>query len=50
MASLATLSGRLYLDTNIFIYALKGYQVFRATLTQIFEAIDGGGERKRDDT
>ncbi len=42
MASLATLSGRLYLDTNIFIYALEGYPVFRPTLTQLFERIDRG--------
>lgn len=28
-----TLTGRVYLDTNIFIYALEGYPVFRAVLT-----------------
>jgi hypothetical protein len=28
-----TLSGRIYLDTNIFIYALEGYLTFRAVLT-----------------
>ncbi|HRC43298.1 MAG TPA: hypothetical protein PLT27_04540 [Nitrospira sp.] len=50
MASLKTLTGRPYLDTNIFIYALEGYPVFRPTLTQLFEAFDGGGERKRHDT
>lgn len=37
-----TLSGRLYLDTNIFIYALEGYPVFRAVLTRLFEALDRG--------
>lgn len=42
MARLGTLAGRLYLDTNIFIYALEGYPVFRPILTPLFEAIDGG--------
>jgi predicted nucleic acid-binding protein len=37
-----TLSGRVYLDTNIFIYALEGYPVFRAVLTTLFEALDRG--------
>jgi predicted nucleic acid-binding protein len=37
-----TLSGRVYLDTNIFIYALEGYPVFRAVLTMLFEALDRG--------
>jgi hypothetical protein len=35
-----TLSGRVYLDTNIFIYALEGYSTFRAVLTTLFEALD----------
>ncbi len=35
-----TLSGRVYLDTNIFIYALEGYPVFRAILTTVFDALD----------
>lgn len=35
-----TLSGRVYLDTNIFIYALEGYPIFRAVLTTLFEALD----------
>lgn len=34
------LSGRLYLDTNIFIYALEGYSTFRAVLTSLFDALD----------
>ncbi len=37
-----TLSGRLYLDTNIFIYALEGYPVFRAVLTTVFNVLDRG--------
>lgn len=37
-----TLSGRVYLDTNIFIYALEGYPVFRTVLTTLFEALDRG--------
>ncbi|MBA2485350.1 MAG: hypothetical protein H0V35_04490 [Nitrospira sp.] len=43
MAHLETLTGRLYLDTNIFVYALEGYPVFRPILTSLFEAIDRGG-------
>ena len=43
MAHLETLTGRLYLDTNIFVYALEGYPVFRPILTPLFEAIDRGG-------
>ncbi len=35
-----TLSGRVYLDTNIFIYALEGYSTFRAVLTTVFGALD----------
>lgn len=35
-----TLSGRIYLDTNIFIYALEGYPAFRPALTALFEAFD----------
>jgi predicted nucleic acid-binding protein len=37
-----TLSGRIYLDTNIFIYALEGYPTFRAVLTTLFDALDRG--------
>ena len=39
MAHLA-LSDRVYLDTNIFIYALEGYSAFRPVLTTLFEALD----------
>lgn len=35
-----TVSGPIYLDTNIFIYALEGYSVFRPTLTALFESLD----------
>lgn len=35
-----TVSGPIYLDTNIFIYALEGYSVFRPTLTAPFESLD----------
>lgn len=35
-----TLSGRVYLDTNIFIYALEGYPTFRTALTTLFDALD----------
>lgn len=42
MARIETLTGRLYLDTNIFVYALEGYPVFRPILTSLFEAIDRG--------
>jgi predicted nucleic acid-binding protein len=37
-----TLSGRIYLDTNIFIYALEGYPIFRSVLTTLFNALDRG--------
>jgi predicted nucleic acid-binding protein len=37
-----TLSGRVYLDTNIFIYALEGYPAFRPILTTLFNALDRG--------
>jgi len=39
MARLA-LSGPIYLDTNIFIYALEGYPAFRPILTALFESLD----------
>ena len=35
-----TLSGRIYFDTNIFIYALEGYPAFRSVLTDLFNALD----------
>jgi predicted nucleic acid-binding protein len=33
----------IYLDTNIFIYALEGYPDYIPALTEIFAAIDQGG-------
>ncbi|OQY57949.1 MAG: VapC toxin family PIN domain ribonuclease [Desulfobacteraceae bacterium 4572_88] len=33
---------RIYLDTNIFIYALEGYCEFFEILTDIFDMIDNG--------
>lgn len=35
-----TLSGRIYLDTNIFIYALEGYPIFRTALATLLDALD----------
>jgi predicted nucleic acid-binding protein len=37
-----TQSGRIYLDTNIFIYALEGYPTFRAVLTTLIDALEQG--------
>ena len=33
---------RVYLDTNIFIYALEGYPDFVDELTELFESLDAG--------
>ena len=33
---------RLYLDTNVWIYALEGYAVFTAALSALFTRIDAG--------
>ncbi|MEH2145360.1 type II toxin-antitoxin system VapC family toxin [Nostoc sp.] len=33
---------RLYLDTNIWIYALEGYLPFIQDLTQLFQSIEQG--------
>ncbi|MEH1936237.1 MAG: PIN domain-containing protein [Nostoc sp.] len=33
---------RIYLDTNIWIYALEGYPPFVQDLTQLFQSIDQG--------
>ena len=33
---------RVYLDTNIFIYALEGYPDFVDELTELFESLDEG--------
>lgn len=40
MGELTALHGRVYLDANIFIYALEGYPPFRPSLTTLFTAIE----------
>jgi len=40
MGEVRGLTGRVYLDANIFIYALEGYSEFQSRLTTLFEAID----------
>ncbi|MBT9317424.1 type II toxin-antitoxin system VapC family toxin [Leptothoe spongobia] len=43
MGLLESLQGnRIYIDTNIWIYALEGYSAFRADLMQLFEQIQSG--------
>ena len=43
MGLLSELQGdRIYLDTNIWIYALEGYPMFQPALTSLFEQIDAG--------
>ncbi len=43
MVRLADLQGqRVYLDTNIFVYALEGYAEYTAQLFELFTAIDRG--------
>ena len=43
MGRVSDLAGqRVYLDTNIFIYALEGYPEFAPVLAELFEAIDQG--------
>jgi predicted nucleic acid-binding protein len=43
MAILEAITGtRIYLDTNIFIYAVEGYAQFQAELNELFEAFDEG--------
>lgn len=43
MGLLDALQGhRIYLDTNVWIYALEGYSAFRPELTQLFEQIQAG--------
>lgn len=43
---MSLLRGRsIYLDTNVFIYALEGYADYAADLTALFESVDRG-ERK----
>jgi predicted nucleic acid-binding protein len=36
---------RIYLDTNIFIYAIEGYPDFVDELNQLFDSIDAGNFR-----
>jgi predicted nucleic acid-binding protein len=33
---------RVYLDANIFIYALNGFAPYAAAITELFTAIDAG--------
>jgi predicted nucleic acid-binding protein len=33
---------RVYLDTNVFIYALSGFPAYAPLLTELFEAIEAG--------
>ena len=43
MGLLEALQGnRIYIDTNIWIYALEGYSAFRTDLMQLFEQIQSG--------
>ena len=34
--------GSVYLDTNVFIYALEGYSDYARVLDELFEAVDSG--------
>jgi predicted nucleic acid-binding protein len=34
--------GRVYLDANVFIYALAGFPAFKEVLAEVFGAIDAG--------
>jgi predicted nucleic acid-binding protein len=34
---------RVYLDTNVFIYALNGFPAYAPTLIELFDAIESGG-------
>lgn len=43
MGILEAITGtQVYLDTNIFIYAVEGYAEFQALLNELFEAFDDG--------
>lgn len=42
MGILTTLQAPVYLDTNIWIYALEGYPALVQPLTELFTAIDQG--------
>jgi len=40
MGRITGLTGPVYLDANIFIYALEGYPDFQARITILLEAMD----------
>lgn len=43
MGLVASLQGRrVYLDTNVFIYALNGFPAYAPSLTELFDSIDTG--------
>jgi predicted nucleic acid-binding protein len=43
MGLVSDLQGRrVYLDTNVFIYALNGFPVYAPTLSQLFAAVESG--------
>ncbi len=44
MELLSNLEGRrIYLDTNVFIYALNGFPTYVPVLKELFDAIESGG-------
>jgi predicted nucleic acid-binding protein len=44
MGLLRNLEGhRVYLDTNVFIYALNGFPAYAPTLVELFDAVESGG-------
>lgn len=43
MGTIDELNGKtVYLDTNVFVYAIEGFAEYRAFLTELFTAIDRG--------
>ncbi len=42
MGIVESVSSLVYLDTNVFIYALEGYSEYMPILTDLFQAIDTG--------
>lgn len=42
MALLSSVGQRVYLDTNVFVYAVEGYPHFAEELRALFHAIDHG--------
>ena len=43
MGLVTSLRGRrVYLDTNVFIYALNGFPTYAPLLTELFDAIEAG--------